>query len=208
VLVLRDHVEWLTSLYRIAQLRGETADFMEFSECAMPQGAGFRPVLELLAQAGSPLVADLAGVNGLPSRIAAFLGIADVGHALPQRRNAAPWPIVAVLHQHVARRRARLSLEGAPELQRLLVRLSSPGGARDRAAVDEAAVLLAQQVLRPRIARPFLTLPHARALLARSLADARAPLASAAEIAMLRQRFAADRQWLAETWHVLEETDP
>jgi|GEM_PF-6780943 len=205
LIILREHTAWLKSLYRIAQLRGEAADFMTFSENALRPATSFRHVVEQLSGIAPPMVESLEAIRTDGGRrvltaLELFLNSGAFKDKMLGRANAAPHAILPTLHQQAAALNAKISLRERPGLQHLLGRLARQN-VQDATDLQTAARLLAGNVLRPRNGPdggPFLSLQEAKALLLRCLAAAKAPLASPAEIAMLRQRYASDRQWLAE----------
>ncbi|MFT3986790.1 hypothetical protein [Aestuariivirga sp.] len=215
VLVLREHTAWLTSLYRIAQLRGQTIDFMTFTQEVLPPSTGFRPVVEQLSGIAAPLIHSLDGLRldggrRLLASLELFLACTAFPDKALGRANMVPPSILLTLHQQLAALDARIELKERPGLQRLLVRLARQN-VQEAGDLQTASRVLARHAVRPTgktAVEPFLSLRQARALLTRSLRVAGSPLASPEEIAMLQHRHAADRQWLAEHHIIFKETTP
>ncbi len=75
VLILREHVSWLVSCYRVYQMRGGVKDFAEFIDGVEPASLEFAPLIEQLAAAGGadPAVATLDAIAADDGR--GFLGM-------------------------------------------------------------------------------------------------------------------------------------
>lgn len=226
VVVLREHSAWLVSLYRIAQLRGDCRPFSTFASRVLPGGQGFSPMLRRLTQAvapAAPIITTLDAISAdggcaFRQAIARELGIDVDKQPAMARVNVTPPALVCALRQETARRGGFLVLEKQPELQRLMARLAAQPEARTTAAMAVAARLISECAVRlqprlpyrlrsaraaaqlrnaPEHAR-FLTPQQADEILADAFAATATSLATASDVAELRNRFAGDRAWIAE----------
>jgi hypothetical protein len=228
VVILRDHVSWLVSLYRIAQFRGDVRTFSEFAGQALPGKAGFAPVLARLATAVAPeqpIVATLDAIAGDSGKhflatVAAALGVdADANSTLP-RKNMSPSRLACALRQEVARRGGMFVMEDAIQVQQLIARLSNEPASRNDGNCRVLADIIRRRSVKVEGARrfkgklktsadqlqrapeeiAFLTGRQADDILRDALQSIARPVMAAAEADAIRHRFASDRQWVAERY--------
>ena len=226
VVILREHIAWLVSLYRIAQLRGDCRPFSTFASRALPEDRGFSPMLRRLAQAVTPAAPIITTLDAIAADggcaflrvIAGKLGIDLDKQPVMARMNVTPPALVCALRQETARRGGFLVLEKQPELHQLMARLAARPEARTTAAMAAAARLIGACAVRvqprlpyrlrsaraaaklssaPENAR-FLTLRQANEILVDAFAATATPLATPSDVAELRNRFVGDRAWIAE----------
>ena len=203
MVVLREHVTWMVSLYRVAQLRGETAGFEAFSRTIAVRPDLYSHMLQpILAAAGSgpAIVTSQAAIaadqgQALLGEIAAALDLSIPPGAALTRKNASRNPLVCTLMQDAARNGVQIDLRALPRLPRLLDDLwrhrLNPG-AEDRAIANR----LLRRAATPKTAGQPWRLVHAEALLEGALNRCGEPVASHALMAELRAFFAVDRDWI------------
>lgn len=226
VLILREHVSWLISCYRMYQMRGGVKDFAEFIGGVEPVSLEFAPLLEQLAAAAdgaSPAIGTLDAIaadegRGFLGMIAKVLGT-DVG--LPQTlpvRNVSRPPMACAVVQEAARLGAALALAGARPMWGKIARMSADAGARGEADIEKLARLVAARWVempetitgksRKTAANAELTergllplskpaLNKARLAVRRAVASLDRPLAPPQFFDALAQRYAADRRNVA-----------
>ena len=225
VIVLRDHVNWLASLYRVAQFRCETAAFDEFAAGILATDTPFAGLVERLSQSvgkAKPIVASLESIAGdsgqaFLAEISAALDVENFSAKMLPKLNVTPLPLSCELRQKVARRGGLLIVEGQPELTHEIGRLWH----RKDLRTPEAMARLVEMVRELTVKMPELQRFNARiargqhVLKARgqgrfwpnpgpaldavntALRAAMAPIVPEAEVAALRTRFAADRDWIS-----------
>ena len=203
MVVLREHVTWMISLYRVAQLRGETAGFEAFSRTIAARPDLYSHMLQPIAAAAGPgpaIVTSQAAIAAdrgqtLLADIAAALGLNIPPGASLTRKNASRNPLVCTLMQDAARKGVQIDLRALPRLPRLLDDLW-----RERAGPSAEDRAIAARLLRraatPEAGGPPLRLVHAEALLEGALSRCEEPVASHALMAELRAFFAVDRDWI------------
>jgi hypothetical protein len=225
VLILREHVSWLVSCYRVYQMRGGVKEFQQFVEGVEPASLEFAPLIEQLAAAGGkgPAVGTLDAIaadegRGFLAMIAQLLGT-DAG--LPQKlpvKNVSRQPLTCAVVQEAARLGAALALAGARPMGRNIARMSADATARGEADINRLARLVAMRWVempetmagarRNRAANAELTerapralskasLEKARLAVRRAVASLDRPLAPPQFFGALTQRFAADRRNVA-----------
>jgi hypothetical protein len=220
VLVLREHLAWLASLYRVAQFRADVRRFEAFADEVLPGQMPFSNLLTALAAAAGrrPVVAALEAIaedagQAFLANLLAELGVDDAGGPLFTHQNPAHRPLAASLRQIAQRRGGFLLLEDDATLQKLLARIEDNPANRTPANLHTAARHIAARTVRISQGLPFqerlararvrlarqstgnlLSLPQAEAILRRAIALAQLPLAGEAVRAQLARRFAADRQ--------------
>ncbi|MGQ0485808.1 MAG: hypothetical protein ACT4SY_10715 [Hyphomicrobiales bacterium] len=151
VLILREHVSWLVSCYRVYQMRGGVKDFEEFIGGVEPASLEFAPLVERLgaaADGAGPAIGTLDAIaadggEGFLGMIAKVLGT-DAG--LPQTlpvSNTSRLPLTCALVQEAARAGAALALAGARPLWGKIARMSAGASARGDADVEKLARLMA-----------------------------------------------------------------
>jgi hypothetical protein len=227
VLILREHVSWLISCYRMYQMRAGLKDFEQFVEDVEPASLEFAPLVEQLAAAAgdvSPVVGTLDAIaadagQGFLGAFARALGTdAGLPKTLPVS-NASRRPLACAMVQEAARLGAALVFTGAKPLWGKIARMSADANARGEADIEKLARLMAARWVempeimtgprRKRAANAALadqgplppskaTLDKARLAAQRAAASLDRPLAPPQFLAALAQRFAADRQLVAE----------
>lgn len=225
VIVLREHVAWMTSLYRVAQFRCETAPFADFTKGLLAGDMPFATVLQTLSDAVSPAVPIVTSLEAIARDGGqAFLG--RLGDALGQppqpspqmpRVNAAQNAFFCELRQKVARRGGFLVFEGNRDLTREANRLWHRHAERTTESLrhlgdsirDHTVRVPERQRFHDRLAqaqkllegRPegerWLPIDKALEALHVAMRAAHQPLLPPAEAARLRAVYAADRQWIA-----------
>lgn len=206
VIVLREHVTWMESLYRVAQLRGETVEFEVFARNIASRPALFAGLVEPVTAAcdaedaiitsQKALAAD--GGAGFLGMLTGLLGVSVPGDGRLRRRNASRHALVCSLAQEAARSGCSLDLRANPRLSRLLDEIWP-----DPSAVAPGRMLAAARLLRQALVpgdgaggpiRPVA----AERMLERAITRARRPLVPPALAADLRQFFAVDRGWICD----------
>ncbi len=224
VIILREHVAWMSSLYRVAQFRCETASFADFSKGLVAEPTPFAALVTVFAVAlapARPIVTSLEAIAADGGQ--AFLAQLDqslgIGRGMPTplpRVNAAQNPLFCELRQKVARRGGFLVFEGCPEMMRQANRLwHHPKDRNPETMAKLSAAIVKHSVRVPdrlrfseRLAAaqkllaaeggapPWLSLDKAHEALTVALRAAHQPLLPATEAARHREVFASDRQWL------------
>lgn len=223
VIVLRDHLSWLKSLYRVAQFRCETALFSDFAGASLGHGTPFRDVISRLGST-PPIVTSLEAIaadqgRGFLGRLLKALGadgLAGSGRTL-SKANASPAPLACEIRQKVARRGGLVIFEGRSDLTRLAGQLSAQPNRRTPEALAQLAELIRCNTVKvperlgfsKRIAMGqellktgpeenlWLSREKAREALQAALRATNAPLVGEPAAAELNNVFAADRQWIA-----------
>lgn len=229
VLILREHVSWLTSCYRMYQARGGVKDFVPFVEDIDAVSLEFAPLLERLAAAAGgaePLVGTLDAIardggEDFLGRFAALLGTdAGLPRTLPVS-NASRRPLACALIQEAARQGAALALADGKPLWAMIARMQTDASLRKAAAVDRLARHVAARWVempgtitgprRKRAANAELVERRAREpsrqavekaglAIERALASLDRPLAPPQFLERLAGRYAADRRLVAERY--------
>ncbi len=227
MLILREHLSWLVSCYRMYQMRGGLKDFEQFVTDVDPASLEFSPLVEQLAAAAggaSPVVGTLDAIGkdegqGFLGKLAGVLGTdAGLPRTLPVS-NAARRPLACAMVQEAARLGAALGLTDAKPLWGKIARMSADAGGRGEADIEKLARLMAarwvempETITGPRRRRAAnaelaeqgplplakATLEKARLAARRAVASLDRPLAPPQFFDALTQRFAADRHLIAE----------
>ncbi len=223
-IILRDHLSWLASLYRIAQFRGELREFSEFAAHVLPKPNSYSHLLRRLSAAAAPVkpivttLEALARDNGqeFVSRIELGLGVKATGSSLPHK-NSSPSLLACTIRQQAARREGMFVLEGDNQTVQLIAKLSSNP--------DERTGLncgLLEETIRRRTVRMadikrfkvrlrksrmkleadpagsvYLSAQQAKDILRDAFDNLKRPLLPIGEMQALRKRFADDRKWVA-----------
>ena len=223
-IILRDHLSWIASLYRIAQLRGELREFSEFAAHVLPKQNSYSHLLRRLSAAaapGKPIVTTLEALardNGqeFVSRIEVGLGVKTTGSSLPHK-NSSPSLLACTIRQQAARREGVFVLEGDNQTVQLIHRLSSNPDQRTgmncglleetircrtvrMADIKRFKVRLRKSRMKLRedpAGSVYLSAQQAKDILRDAFGNLKRPLLPIGELQALRQRFADDRNWVA-----------
>jgi hypothetical protein len=221
VLILRHHADWIGSLHKTQQLRGDGRSLRDFA-AGLPAGAvRFRPLVELLQPAlvtsREAIAAD--GGRGLQAAITAAAGLAAEPAQAFTTVNPALDERLRRLTVALGRRSYVLAELGGVTLPRLLERIAA--GTADR---DELVAVLAARAVRVGPALPparrlagalvhfrrgippdrRLPLAACRDVVAQWLESLAAPVS---DIPLDSAQFAEDREWLAAR-HLPEWSTP
>lgn len=232
VLILREHLAWLESLYRIAQFRCETAGYDVFRAEVFSGNLPFSGLLDTLAGAAPALqVSSLEAIAHDDGRtfLDGVCRLLDIGPeralSLP-KSNVSPNRLVCALRQAVARRAGFLVLKGQKDLLAALTRLSqNPDQPRPERVLVRIADMVCRQTVRmpespkfhERLALgqaltggggpPWLSAADALTAVADAVEASARPLVTPAVLTRLRAGFAADRRAIASRHAVLWDHD-
>ena len=226
LLVLRGHLPWLTSLYRVAQFRCDTGGFPDFVKAAVTTDTPFKDLVSRIGQGITrqhPIVTSLEAttLDGGQRLLASIIEAAGVPQrpAVPfSKSNASPVPLICELRQKVARRGGLLILEGQPELVKKIGFLWHRRDQRTPAAIETLAemvrdstvkvperyrfserIAMGQDILRESGGdHHWLTFEQAREAVNVALRATAKPIAPPSDMERIWNRFEADRHWVSE----------